>query len=257
MLWRLKVLPYHDDNVTQRRPVITITFLALNLLIWIVVQSAGMGLRFGESVCRYALIPAELTQTVLSGTRLEITEGVACVAAAWWQQPWKLVTWMFIHSSWMHVVGNVWFLWLFGGNVEDAMTRLRFAIFYVLCGLAAAMAQVMSTPSSMAPLVGASGAISGVMGAYLVLFPRVRMFTIVPYGFTMRSVPLPAWVMLAYWAGLQLLSGVLSAGRGTGGGVAVWAHVGGFASGLALVWLFRRQDRLDAHRARRWSPRLM
>jgi membrane associated rhomboid family serine protease len=248
------VLPYHDDNETQRTPVVTIAFVALNLVIWIVVQSAGNGPRFGEAVCRYALIPAELTQTAIAGAPLAIT-GVACLAAPVSQQPWKLLTWMFLHSSWMHVIGNMWFLWLFGSNVEDAMTRLRFAIFYVLCGLAAGIAQVASVPSSMAPLVGASGAVSGVMGAYLVLFPRVRMFTIVPYGFTMRSVGLPAWVMLAYWVLLQLLSGVLSAGRGNAGGVAVWAHIGGFVGGLTLVWLFRRQDRLDAHRARRWAPR--
>jgi membrane associated rhomboid family serine protease len=251
------VLPYHDDNVTQRRPVVTIALLALNLLIWIGVQSVGMGPRFGEAVCRFALIPAELTQTGFAGTPLKITEGVACVATAWWQQPWKLLTWMFMHSSWMHLVGNVWFLWLFGANVEDAMTRLRFVVFYVLCGLAAALAQVMATPSSTAPLVGASGAISGVMGAYLVLFPRVRIFTIVPYGFTMRSVPLPAWVMLAFWVGLQLLAGAATARGGSTGGTAVWAHIGGFAGGLAFVWLFRRQDRLDAHRARRWAPRQM
>jgi membrane associated rhomboid family serine protease len=251
------VLPYHDDNVTQRRPVVTIALLALNLLVWIVVQSAGTGVRFGESICRYALVPAELTTTTAAGTRLEITEGVACEAEVWPQQPWKLVTWMFIHASWVHLVGNVWFLWLFGSNVEDAMSRLRFAIFYVLCGLAAAIAQVISTPASTARLLGASGAISGVMGAYLVLFPRMRMFTIVPYGFTMRSVRLPAWMMLAYWVALQVLAGILSARRGAAGGVAVWAHVGGFVGGLALVSLFRRQDRLDAHRARRWSPRSM
>lgn len=249
------MLPYHDDHETHRTPVVTITFLALNLLIWIVVQSAGTGPRFAESVCRYAVIPAELTQMAAAGTPFEITPGVTCVVEAGWQRPLKLLTWMFLHSSWMHVIGNVWFLWLFGSNVEDAMTRLRFVVFYLLTGLAAAGAQIAAMPASTAPLVGASGAISGVMAAYLVLFPRVRMFTIVPYGFTMRSVAVPAWVMLAYWAGLQLLGGVLSAGRGTAGGVAVWAHVGGFASGLALVWLFRRQDRLDAHRARRWAPR--
>jgi membrane associated rhomboid family serine protease len=243
------VLPYHDDHETQRTPVVTITFLALNLLIWIVVQSAGTGPRFAESVCRYAVIPAELTQAPAGSGANQL----GCVANEG-RALWKGFTWMFVHSSWMHVIGNVWFLWLFGSNVEDAMTRLRFVVFYLLTGLAAAGAQTAATPASTAPLVGASGAISGVMAAYLVLFPRVRMFTIVPYGFTMRSVAVPAWVMLAYWALLQVLSAMV-AGRGAAGGVAVWAHLGGFAAGLALVWVFRRRDRLEAHRARRWAPR--
>ena len=244
------MLPYHDDHETQRPPIVTITFVALNLLIWIVVQSAGTGARFAESVCRYALIPAELTQ----GSMAVVPNTLAC-AANEGRVLWKAFTWMFVHSSWMHVISNVWFLWLFGSNVEDAMTRLRFVVFYLLAGLAAAGAQIAATPASTAPLVGASGAISGVMAAYLVLFPRVRMFTIVPYGFTMRSVAVPAWVMLAYWGLLQVLTAVATAGRAAAGGVAVWAHLGGFAGGLALVWLFRRRDRLDAHRARRWAPR--
>ena len=244
------MLPYHDDHETQRTPVVTITFLALNLLIWIVVQSAGTGPRFAESVCRYAVIPAELTQAPAASAANQMV----CVANEG-RAPWKAFTWMFVHSSWMHVIGNVWFLWLFGSNVEDAMTRLRFVVFYLLTGLAAAGTQIAATPASTAPLVGASGAISGVMAAYLVLFPRVRMFTIVPYGFTMRSVAVPAWVMLAYWGLLQVLNAMVAAGRGAAGGVAVWAHLGGFAAGLALVWVFRRRDRLEAHRARRWAPR--
>ena len=106
---------------------------------------------------------------------------------------------MFLHGSWMHLLGNMWFLWLFGNNIEDAMTRPRFLAFYLLCGLAAALAQVIAQPNSEIPMVGASGAISGVMGAYLVLFPRVRVFTLVPLGFFITSVALPAWVMLMYW----------------------------------------------------------
>ncbi len=111
---------------------------------------------------------------------------------------------MFLHGSWMHLLGNMWFLWLFGNNIEDSMTRPRFVAFYLLSGLAAALAQVMANPASEVPMVGASGAISGVMGAYLVLFPRVRVFTVVPLGFFIQTIALPAWVMLIYWMFLQV-----------------------------------------------------
>src|SRR6185436_1549467 len=124
-----------------------------------------------------------------------------------WQ---ALVTSMFLHGSWMHLIGNMWFLWLFGNNIEDSMTRPRYVAFYLLCGLAAALAQVLAKPMSEVPMVGASGAISGVMGAYLVLFPRVRVYTIIPLGFFMQQMALPAWVMLIYWMALQFFGGITS-----------------------------------------------
>jgi membrane associated rhomboid family serine protease len=160
---------------------------------------------------------------------------------------------MFLHGSWMHLIGNMWFLWLFGDNVEDSMTRPRFVAFYLLSGLAAALAQVLASPGSGVPMVGASGAIGGVMGGYLVLYPRVRVYALLPLGFFLTSVALPAWMMLVYWAGLQLLSGVASFGR-SGGGVAFWAHVGGFLAGVVLVKLFARRDRVAAHASHRWRP---
>ena len=122
---------------------------------------------------------------------------------------------MFLHGSWMHLLGNMWFLWLFGNNIEDSMTRPRFLAFYLLCGLGAALAQVFADPDSAVPMVGASGAISGVMGAYLVLFPRVRVFTFVPLGFFFTQIALPAWVMLIYWMVLQFVGGLSSIGRET------------------------------------------
>jgi membrane associated rhomboid family serine protease len=155
----------------------------------------------------------------------------------------------------MHLLGNMWFLWLFGNNIEDSMTRPRFVAFYLLTGLAAAMAQVLANPDSAVPMVGASGAISGVMGAYLVLFPRVRVFTMVPLGFFLHSMALPAWVMLIYWAFLQVLGGVTSIGSEGTGGVAFWAHLGGFVAGVVLVKVFERRDRVAAHSAHHWQPR--
>ena len=148
------------------------------------------------------------------------------------RQPINVLTSMFLHGSWMHLLGNMWFLWLFGNNIEDAMSRLRFVVFYLLCGLAAALLQVVVEPASAIPMVGASGAISGVMGAYLVLFPRVRVFTLVPLGFILTTIALPAWAMLIYWMVLQLAGGFVKIGGEPGGGVAFWAHVGGFIAGV-------------------------
>ena len=146
----------------------------------------------------------------------------------------------------MHLLGNMWFLWLFGNNVEDSMGRLRFVVFYLLGGIGAAVAQVISSPDSVVPMVGASGAISGVMGAYIVLYPRVRVFALIPLGFFTTTVALPAWGMLGYWMLLQFL-GVLNSIGAQGGGVAFWAHVGGFLAGVVLIKLFARRDYVDAH----------
>jgi membrane associated rhomboid family serine protease len=144
----------------------------------------------------------------------------------------------------------MWFLWLFGNNIEDSMTRPRFVAFYLLSGIAAAMLQVWSNPASAVPMIGASGAISGVMGGYLVLYPKVKVYTLVPLGFFTTTYALPAWVMLLYWAALQLLGG-FGAGEG---GVAFWAHVGGFVAGIVLVRLFSRRDRVILHSAGHWRP---
>jgi membrane associated rhomboid family serine protease len=154
----------------------------------------------------------------------------------------------------MHLLGNMWFLWLFGNNIEDSMGHARFLFFYLLCGLTAAGAQIATSPDSAIPMVGASGAISGVMGAYLLLYPKVRVYTLVPLGFFITSLALPAWVMLGYWFVIQFFSGLVSFG-GEMGGVAFWAHVGGFVAGIALIKLFARGDYIDEHQARRWRPR--
>jgi membrane associated rhomboid family serine protease len=149
----------------------------------------------------------------------------------------------------------MWFLWLFGNNVEDSMGRLRFVLFYLLCGLAAAAGQVLTAPSSPIPMVGASGAISGVMGAYLILYPNVRVFTLVPIGFFITSLALPAWVMLGYWFLIQFVSGLVSFRGEIGGGVAFWAHVSGFVAGVVLVKPFAHSDYIAERQAQRWRPR--
>ena len=246
------MIPYHDENATQRTPAVTLLLIALNVAVWLLVQGAGSTLPLAASVCNLGLIPGELTGLGPVGARLPMGQGLVCVTdpGAGWE---NLLTSMFLHGSWMHLLGNMWFLWLFGNNIEDSMTRPRFVAFYLLCGLAAALLQVIVDPRSIIPMVGASGAISGVMGAYLVLYPRVRVFTLVPIGFLLTSIALPAWAMLVYWVVLQVLGGFTTFGA-EGGGVAFWAHVGGFVAGVVLVQVFVVNWRIRSHRSRHWRP---
>jgi membrane associated rhomboid family serine protease len=247
------VLPYHDENRTIRTPVVTFALIALNVAAWVIVQGAGTTLPLARSVCELGLIPGELTATVRPGTGFNMGDGLVCLTDPGRQLP-NVITSMFLHGSWMHLIGNMWFLWLFGNNIEDSTTRPRFLAFYLLTGLAAAMGQVLANPESEIPMVGASGAISGVMGAYLVLFPRVRVFTLVPLGFFITSLALPAWVMLIYWAFLQFAGGVTSIVGEETGGVAFWAHLGGFLAGVVLIKVFERRDRVRDHLSQHWQP---
>jgi membrane associated rhomboid family serine protease len=247
------MLPYHDENATRRTAVITLAIIAANVVSWLVVQGAGADLPLAKSVCNLGLIPGELTGALGPGAQFPMGEGLVCVTDPG-RQFSHVITSMFLHGSWMHLIGNMWFLWLFGNNVEDAMTRPRFVVFYLLCGLAAALLQVVIEPNSIVPMVGASGAISGVMGAYLLLYPRVRVFTMVPIGFFITSVALPAWAMLIYWMVLQLAGGFVRIAGKPGGGVAFWAHIGGFVAGVVLVKLFATEDHVMAHRAGHWRP---
>ena len=247
------MIPYHDENATLRPAYVTIVLVALNVAAWILVQGAGSTVPLATSVCNLGLIPGELTLSVPPGAGFAMGEGLVCLTDPG-RQVTNVFTSMFLHGSWMHLIGNMWFLWLFGNNVEDSMTRPRFLVFYILSGLGAALLQVMIEPDSTIPMVGASGAISGVMGAYLVLYPRVRVFTLVPLGFIFTSIALPAWVMLIYWMGLQVLGGFTRIGGGEEGGVAFWAHVGGFVAGVVLVKIFERPDRVRQHQSHHWEP---
>ena len=250
------MFPYHDENETQRTPYVTFVLIALNVFAWVFAQGAGSPRGLAESVCNLGLIPGELTLSLQPGTPFEMGDGLVCLTDPS-RQISHVLTSMFLHGSWMHLLGNMWFFWLFGNNIEDSMTRPRFVAFYHLSGLAAASAQILGDPGSQVPMVGASGAISGVMGAYLVLFPRVRVYTMVPLGFFLQSFALPAWVMLIYWAFLQFAGGITSVLSEEMGGVAFWAHVGGFAAGIVLVKVFERRDRIAAHTSSTWLPRGM
>ena len=248
------MFPIRDDNPNITTPYATYGLIGASVLAWFLVQGLGSEPALSASVCRLGLIPADLLQNAPAGASIPIAPGVACAIAG--DGGWHTVlTSMFLHGGWMHLIGNMWFLWLFGNNVEDSMTRPRFIAFYLLCGLAAALAQVVVEPDSRIPMVGASGAISGVMGGYLVLYPRVRVFTLVPLGFFVTSVALPAWAMLIYWLVLQVLGGMTSVAGAQGpGGVAFWAHIGGFIAGAVLAKLFARRDYVEEHRAGAYRP---
>ena len=248
------MFPYHDENETQRTPYVTYAIIALNVLVWLVVEGAGSPLALARAVCDLGLIPGELTGLVPPGTAFPLGEGLACLTDPG-RQVSHIFTSMFLHGSWLHLLGNMWFLKIFGDNVEDSMGRVRFVIFYLACGVAAALLQVIANADSPIPMVGASGAISGVMGGYLVLYPRVRVFCIVPIGIFPISIALPAWTMLLYWAGIQFVAGLFGLVGEEQGGVAFWAHLGGFVAGVVLVKLFARDGDVRAHRSQRWEPR--
>jgi membrane associated rhomboid family serine protease len=239
------MIPISDDNPTLRAPIITWGLLGLIGATWFLVQKAGFdATAMAASVCNLGLVPGELTGQARVGDGVPLGAGLECIVDREPINTFTPLTSMFLHGSWSHILGNCLFLWVFGNNVEDSMGRLRFVVFYVLCGLAAAAAQVAVSPASPVPMVGASGAISGVMGAYLLLYPRVRVNMLFIFFIIIRIIPLPAWVVLVWWFVLQLLTGLPELTRSTevSGGVAVWAHVGGFVAGLVLIKLFENRD---------------
>ena len=250
------MIPLRDHNPSVRGSIATITIIALNALAWVLLQGMGAEPALSRSVCELGVIPGELLASATVGTGIEISPGYLCTISDhpnWWTP----ITSMFMHGGWFHILGNMWFLWLFGDNVEDSMGPVRFVVFYLLCGLAAVAAQAATNPASPVPMVGASGAIGGVMGAYAVLYPRAPVEMLVVLGFYVSRATVPAVVMLGYWFLLQILGGVPTL-QGEGGGVAFWAHIGGFLAGIALLPLFRSRARVAAHRTaieQRWGAR--
>lgn len=246
------MFPISDDNPTLRRPVMTIAILAVTWAVWLLVQGAGNPLALAISVCNLGLVPGELTHLarVGEGVPLGVYDGqaLACVVdndAINYITP---IVSIFLHGSWSHIIGNSLYLWVFGNNVEDSMGRSRFLVFYLLTGVIAALSHVAVSVASPVPTVGASGAISGIMGAYLFLYPRVSVRTYIPPIFLFR---VPAWAVLIMWFASQLLSGLPQLqplSRDVSGGVAVWAHIGGFVGGAVLIHWFRDVEFLRRRR---------
>lgn len=242
------MFPYKDDNPTVLTPVVTLGIIAVTSLVWLFVQGGGSEPRLTESVCQLGAIPARLfgnpVQPVLT------PRGPLMVCAGSADAAWHtLVSSVFLHAGWFHLIGNMWFLWIFGNNIEDAMGHGRFVAFYLVCGVLAALGHMLTDQASPLPLVGASGAISGIMGAYLVLYPKVRVHTLIFLGFFVTTVRLPAYFMLILWAAMQLAGSLPAlAGVESGGGVAFMAHISGFVIGAVLIKLFAKPDLLAATR---------
>lgn len=242
------MFPVSDDNPTLRTPVMTLAILAITWAVWLVVQggggmfSEGGALRLATSVCNYGLVPGELTRQAPLGFAVPLGGGWACVVddePINWLTP---ILSIFLHGGWGHIIGNSLYLWVFGNNVEDSMGRGRFLLFYLITGVVAAGTHMLVDPTSPIPTVGASGAISGIMGGYLLLYPRVKVRTFIPPFFLLRF---PAWVVLILWIVSQVIAGLPDLSplrREISGGVAVWAHIGGFVAGAVLIRLFTSAD---------------
>jgi membrane associated rhomboid family serine protease len=214
------MMPLKDDNPTRRTAYLTIGLIVINAVVFLWQFSLGPE-GFG-AVYQYGAVPARI---------LGIGDNLPSPAVP---EAITLVTAMFLHGGFLHVIGNMLYLWIFGNNVEDVLGRVRFILFYLVCGLIASFSHLLSNVNSQLPMIGASGAIAGILGAYLVLFPRARVHTLFIFFVFIRVIPIPAVFLLIFWFVLQLFS------LGTGGGVAWTAHIGGFLAGLVLIRLFLR-----------------
>jgi membrane associated rhomboid family serine protease len=227
-------LPLKDINPTVRTPYMTIGLIAANVLVYIYQMSLGQ--QFHAFVASFGATPFEITRMtdlvggfgVPGGTLIHYPGPTPIVLT--------LLTSMFMHGSLLHLGGNMLYLWIFGNNIEDILGPARFIIFYLLCGLAAHALHIAIDPSSIIPTVGASGAISGVIGAYLIAFPRARVLSLIFLGFFIRMAVVPAFVIIIFWFVIQLVSAMASLGGMAGGGVAWFAHIGGFLAGVALIF---------------------
>ena len=247
------MIPISDENPTLHTPVMTWVILGLMFAAWFVVEGAGNGFRMAVSVCNYGMVPGELTGRAEVGVGVPLGMNLACIVDREpinWLTP---ITSMFLHGGWMHLLGNALFFWVFGNNIEDSMGAARFSVFYLVCGLVAAGTHMLMDPSSPIPTVGASGAIAGILGAYLVLYPKVRVNMLFFFVIFIRVIPIPAWVVLVYWFVVQLISGwsqLTPLRPEVSGGVAFWAHIGGFLAGVALIKLFEDRRRVAARTRR-------
>lgn len=222
------MIPLRDDNPTRIKPVLTVTLIAVNCLVFL--YQLSLGPRAGRLfLFQFGAIPSVIVGSAALPAHVGAVPPIA-----------SIFTSMFLHGSLLHLAGNMLYLWIFGNNIEEALGRFRFIVFYLVCGVAAAMVHIFSNVDSTIPTIGASGAISGVLGAYLMLYPRAQVLTLVPFFFFIQLVYIPAGIVLSLWFVLQLAYGSL--GQAAGGGVAWWAHVGGFLAGMILVGFFKKRN---------------
>jgi membrane associated rhomboid family serine protease len=224
------MIPLKDDTPSALKPAVTLSLIAACAVVFLWQRSldAAAG---RQAVAALGAIPAVLLTDARLPPELQWIPRFATPFSS-----------MFLHGGWMHLLGNMLFLWIYGDNVEGALGHARYLAFYLLCGIAALFAQALSNPASPYPIIGASGAISGVLGAYLLLFPKSRVLTLVLLPFYVTTLRMPAMVLLLLWFAVQLISDLAVPGGGGGAGVAFRAHIGGFLTGLILVPLFKRRD---------------
>ena len=227
------MFPLYDDIPRTSWPLITVALIVINCFVFLQEVSLAPAPR-DRMLQKYSLIPAR-TVAFLQGQPVNPARAME-----------PLITSMFLHAGWLHLIGNMWFLWIFGDNVEDRVGHLRYVFLYLLSGLAGAVLQLLMSADSTVPNLGASGAIAGVMGAYLITFPGARIRTLVWFFIFFTTIDIPAYAMLLYWIALQFFSGVASVGAQNQGGVAFFAHIGGFLSGVPLMLLLRRPKRSRA-----------
>jgi membrane associated rhomboid family serine protease len=242
------VIPLKDDVPSRTFPVVNLSLIAINVFLFIL--ELGLGERLEGFLYQAAVVPVLFTGRDHSLSVVELLLGsVKPDLGA------RVLLSLFLHGGWAHLLGNMLYLWIFGDNVEDRMGHLRYLVFYLLCGWAATFAHVWAEPASRMPSIGASGAIAGVLGAYVSLYPRARVITIIPLGFFFPLVQVPAFFFLGFWFLQQFLSGTLTLVARTAetGGVAWWAHIGGFAAGFVLVALFQRPQRRPKARDDWWD----
>jgi membrane associated rhomboid family serine protease len=217
------MIPLRDDNPTENVPIVNYLLILLNVLVFIF--QTFLGSNNDSFIYQFALIPANVTSLFSIGSLFNI------------------FTSMFMHAGLAHLGGNMLYLWIFGDNVEDRLGSIKYLLFYVIGGVVASLTHILTNPNSTIPTVGASGAIAAVLGAYLVLFPGQKVLTLIPLGFWLRMTMLPASLVLIVWFALQFFQGVLTLGGPDVGGVAVWAHIGGFVSGVVLGQLFKKPEK--------------
>jgi membrane associated rhomboid family serine protease len=216
------MIPLRDENPTKTFSFVTIAFIAINVAVFVHQLLLPDAAAFKSFFARFALVPAQVT------ARLD------------WHTGSTVITSMFMHGGWLHIIGNMLYLWVFGNNIEDSTGHVRFCCFYLLCGIAAAAAQVFISADSNIPMVGASGAVSGVLGAYLILYPRARVLMLIPIWIFIRIVHVRAMYVIGFWFILQAVNGWLAMSQTDSGGVAWWAHIGGFLAGILLIPVFKK-----------------
>lgn len=223
------MIPLRDTNPRSTLPVITIVLIVTNVLVFLYQFSLGP-LDGRQLIYTFGMVPARIPMLLTGG---DVSLGQAFA---------PLLSSVFLHGGWLHLIGNMWFLWIFGDNIEDRLGHFKYLLFYLTCGVGAGVIHAVVNLGSTIPAVGASGAISAVLGAYVVLFPHARITTLVPLFFVFLTLRLPALVILGYWFLIQFLSGLASVGAQTTGGVAWWAHIGGFGLGALLIMVARRRQ---------------